>query len=88
LEYVAERWLKAPFNVFWGMPHLLQAGDLHKPNLIHNIYLGILKYLMEWIEGLLEKHKRQQQFDEVWMSMPPFPGLTRPTKAYQEVTQW
>jgi hypothetical protein len=23
LEYLAERGLKAPFNVFWGMPHLL-----------------------------------------------------------------
>jgi hypothetical protein len=45
---------------------------------------------MEWIESFHETHMWQQQFDEVWMSMPPFPGLTRPlvTNAYQEVTQW
>jgi hypothetical protein len=43
---------------------------------------------MEWIEGFLEKHKRQQQFDDVWMSMPTFTGLTRPTKVSPEVIQW
>ena len=27
-------------------------------DILHNILLGILKYLMEWIEGFLKKHKR------------------------------
>jgi len=38
--------------------------DLHKPDLLHNIYLGLFKHVMEWVEGFLKRHKRQQAFDD------------------------
>jgi hypothetical protein len=43
---------------------------------------------MQWIEDFLKKHDRQELFDEVWKSLPPYPGFFVPKKAYREVTQW
>ena len=57
------------------------------PDLLHNIYLGLFKNLIEWVEGFLKKHKRQQAFDDAWKELPPCPGFLVPKKAYREVTQ-
>jgi len=43
---------------------------------------------MEWVEGFLKKHKRQQAFDDAWKEIPPYPGFSVPKKAYSEITQW
>jgi hypothetical protein len=81
--------LKALTNSFWWLPRFRPAA-IWKPDLLHNIYLGLLKHLMEWIQGFLDKHNWLDDFDrlEVWKSIPPYPGLTIPKKAYQVVTQW
>ena len=44
--------------------------------------------MMEWVEGFLKKHKRQQAFDDAWKEIPPYPEFSVPKKAYREVTQW
>jgi len=74
-------------NVFTGL-HRLNPTDLHKPDLLHNIYLGLFKHMMQWVEGFLKKHKQQQAFDDAWKEIPPYPGFSVPKKAYREVTQW
>ena len=43
---------------------------------------------MEWVEGFLKKHKRQQAFDDPWKEIPPYPGFSVPKKAYREIIQW
>jgi len=62
--------------------------DLHKPDLLHHIYLGLFKHMMECVEGVLKKHKQQQAFDDAWKEIPPYPGFRVPKKAYHEITQW
>ena len=77
-----------------GMPIVLtelpcvQLNLLHTPDLLHGIYLGLLKHLLTWIHGLLKKYKRQDQFDYVWKSMAPYHGITMPNKPYRQVSQW
>jgi len=44
--------------------------------------------MIEWVEGFLKKHKRQQAFEDAWKEIPPYPGLSVPKKAYREITQW
>jgi len=44
--------------------------------------------MMEWVEGFLKKHKRQQAFDDAWKEIPPYPRFSVPKKAYREITQW
>jgi hypothetical protein len=74
-------------NVFIGLSRVV-IPLLFKPDILHNIYLGLFKHLMQWIEDFLKKHDRQESFDEVWKSLPPYPGFFVPKKAYREVTQW
>ena len=54
---------------------------LFKPDILHNIYLGLFKHLMQWIEDVLKKHGRQELFDNVWKSLLPYPGFFVPKKA-------
>ena len=86
-EYFQRLGVKIGNNVFIGLDRVSPA-DLHKPDLLHNIYLGLFKHMMEWVEGFLKKHKRQQAFDDAWKEIPPYPGFSVPKKAYREITQW
>jgi len=45
-------------NVFTGLDRV-SPEDLHNPDLVHNIYLGLFKHIMEWVEGFLKNYKRQ-----------------------------
>ena len=65
----------------------VNPADLHKPDLLHNIYLGLFKHMMEWVEGFLKNHKRQQAFDDAWKEILPYPGFCVPKRAYREVIQ-
>ena len=62
-EYFQRLGVKIENNVFTGLNQVSPA-DLHKPALLHNTYFGLFKHMMEWVEGFLKKHKRQQAFDD------------------------
>ncbi|KAF8417170.1 hypothetical protein BGX38DRAFT_1109456, partial [Terfezia claveryi] len=57
-------------------------------DILHNIHLGILKNLMEWIQGFLGKHKRLAVFDDIWSTLPVYLGFTPPRKQYCQITMW
>jgi len=86
-EYIQCLGVKIGNNVFIGLDRVSPA-HLHKADLLHNICLGLFKHMMEWVEGFLKKHKRQQAFHDAWEEIPPYPGFSVPKKAYQEITQW
>src|ERR1700709_1937150 len=79
--------IKIGQNVFHGLHHV-SAPDLQKPDLLHTVYLGLFKHMMDWIQGFLKKYARLQGFDYTWKGLPPYPGFFAPKKAYREVTQW
>ena len=79
--------MKIDRKVFTGL-YRVNPTDLHKADLLDNIYLGLLKHMMKWVEGFLKKRKREQAFDDIWKALPPYPGFNVPKKAYREVTQW
>jgi len=74
-------------NAFYGL-NQVSPSDLHKPDMLHTVYLGLFKHMMDWIQGFLKKHGQLEAFDEVWKAFPPYPGFLVPKKAYREVTQW
>jgi hypothetical protein len=84
---LSEVGVKMGRNVFIGLSRVV-IPLLFKPDILHNVYLGLFKHMMQWIEDFLKKHDRQDLFDEVWKSLPPYPGFFVPKKAYREVTQW
>jgi len=66
----------------------VNPADLHKLDLLYNIYHGLFKHMMEWEEGFLKKNKRQGALDDAWKEILPYPELSVMKKAYREVTQW
>jgi len=46
-------------NLFHGL-HRVSAPGLHKPDLLHTVYLGLFKHLIDLISGFLKKHARLQ----------------------------
>jgi len=86
-EYFQQGRMKIGWNVFTGL-HQVNLSNLHKPDLSYNIYLGLFKHLMQWVQGFLKKHKWPQAFDDAGKEIPPYPGFSVPKKAYREVTQW
>ena len=79
--------LKSLYNGLWTLPRI-EISDIPKPDLLHTIYLGLMKNLLEWITAFLGQHNRLDAFDDIWRSMPPYPGFTPPRKAFREVSQW
>ena len=74
-------------GVFDGLYRVLEP-DLDVPDLLHTIYLGLFKHMIDWIQGFLKKHGRLQAFDDPWKTLPLSPGCFMPKKPYREVTQW
>ena len=66
----------------------VSAPNLYKPDLLHTVYLGLFKHMMDWVQAFLKKHARLQGFDDFWKALPPYPGFFVPNKVYREVTQW
>jgi len=79
--------IKRGQNIFQGLVRV-STPDLQKPDMLHTIYLGLFKHMMDWIPGLLKKHARQQAFDDAWKALPRYPRFLVPNKAYREVAQW
>jgi len=48
-EYFQRLGVKIGNNVFTGLDQV-SPWDLHKPDLLQNIYLGLFKHTIEWVE--------------------------------------
>src|SRR5205807_3446079 len=68
IDNLATIGLKCLYNGLWALPRI-NTSDIHKPDLLHNIYLGLLKNLLEWITAFLQQHHRLDVFNEIWHSM-------------------
>jgi len=62
---------------------MFNAGTLWKPDMLHTMYQGLFKHIMDWIMGFLKRHKLAAEFDKIWKSIPPYPGLIAPKKGYR-----
>ena len=50
-------------NLFHGL-NLVSAPGLHKPDLLHTVYLELFKHIIDWIKSFLKKHTQRQAFDD------------------------
>ena len=58
------------------------------PDILHTVYVGMLKHLMDWVTSFLEQHSMINKFNQLWAMMPSYPGFARFNKPYSQVTQW
>ena len=82
-DYFHQIGMEIDRNVFSGV-YRVNPADLHKPDLLYNIYLGLFKHMMKWIEGFLKKHKQQQAYDDIWKALPPYRGLNVPKRLVEK----
>ena len=87
VEYFQQVGLKIGNNAL-ARRERVNPADLHKLDLLHNIYFGPFKHIVKWVVGFLQKHKLDPAFDDAWKEIPPYPRLSVSKKAYREVTQW
>ena len=85
-QYFQRLGVKIVHNLFGGLERVTPA-DLHQPDLLNNIYLGLFKQLIEWVEGFLKKHKRQKTLNDACKEIPPYRGFSLPKTAYCEITE-
>jgi hypothetical protein len=74
-------------SLFWSID-FLSTPLPWKPDLLHVLFLGLFKHLMEWLEEFLKHHGRFKRFNELWKSMEPYPNIHIPTRCYNEISQW
>src|SRR5215207_5281072 len=78
----------SPFHPALSSLPNINADNLHKPDLLHGIHLGLTLDVLEWTVAFLTKHKRADAFDRAWLSLSPHVNFERFTKAYSQITQW
>jgi Plavaka transposase len=87
VEYLNYRGVQQNEGVFWSAKCVGQT-NLVTPDVLHTVYLGILKHMMDWIVGFLEYHKLMDRFNKLWLRVPPYPGLLQFGKPYTAISQW
>jgi hypothetical protein len=88
-DYLTRRDVKLIEGCFWQFPpETVDLTTLARPDMLHTVFLGVLKHLMDWIVKFLEAHERMQHFNQIWRQMPSFPDFLRFNKDYTAVSQW
>jgi len=55
-------------------------------DILHSVYLDILKHLMDWVTSFLKQHSSIDKFNQLWVMIPPYTGFARCNKPYSKVT--
>jgi len=78
--------VKLVWNVLWTLRDISPA-NLIWPDLLHNMFLRIVQYLIDWIEGFLTVHNQLNAFDNIWTQIPAYSGNHVPQKTYRSLSQ-
>ena len=66
----------------------LDISMLHKPDLLHGIYLGMVKHILGLLEGFLKKHKQSTRFNEAWVQLKLYSGFYLFHLSYSQTSHW
>lgn len=73
-------------NPLWGLHGPLV--DVPKPDILHTIYLGLMKDVLKWVDSTLESLGLQDVFNTIWANVPGYHDIPKPTKTHREVSVW
>ena len=74
-------------NVLTGFPYS-NAVDVHVPDMLHTVYLGLLKHVSGWVDDFLAFHNRQGIFDDVFAGIGPHRDFRHMNKPFRAISQW
>jgi len=72
--------------VFWNLK-CISPTTIIVPDIIYNVYLGMLKQVRSWVTSFLEKHSMIDKFNQIWAMMPPYRGFAWFNMPSSQVTQ-
>ena len=72
--------------MFQHMPHI--GSDLHRPDLLHTMQIGMLDHRHKWIFHFMKTHEQLNKYNAIWLFVPANHHLTPKNKSYEEVSQW
>jgi hypothetical protein len=64
------------------------VNDLHKPNLLHTMQIGMFDCLQQWILHFMKTHERLDKNNANWVSVSGTHNLILQHMSYEEVSQW
>ena len=68
-------------NLFWDYP-LCDVYRLWQPDTLHQLYLGIVKDLFQWVTGYMKIRGMKEEFDARFTSVPHYPNMLRFNKPF------
>jgi len=73
-------------NIFQHIPCIM--SDLLKPDVLHTMQIGMLDHLQKLIFYFMKTHRRLDEYNAIWFSVPAYHDLTPKTKSHEEVSRW
>jgi hypothetical protein len=86
-QYLEDRAVGTSEGVFWDIKYI-SPMTIIVLNILHTIYLSMLKNLKDWVTSFLEHHSRIDNFNQLCAMMPLYRGFARFNKPYSEIMQW
>lgn len=84
--YFEARQSKPIDNALWKTG-VADMADAWKPDLLHTIYEGMFSHLLTVLQPFLYEHRRLGRFEEAWMRVPAFEGISAPKRSLFEEDQ-
>ena len=81
LDEFKEVHLQLTSNLFWDYP-LCNVYRLWQPDALHQLYLGIVKDLFNWLLEYLTDRGLKAEFDAQFTSVPHYPNMLRFSKPF------
>jgi len=71
-DWVVETWE----GIFWKMKYISPTTIIIQ-DILHTLYVGMLKHVMDWVTTVMEGHSRIYEFNQLWAMIPPYRGFAR-----------
>jgi len=78
--------LKTTPSIGWNILHG-KGYDFHRPDIVHNIYIGMCDHLLTWIRSILQHCRISKVIDVIWAHNCPYPNFSYRSIAYQWISQ-
>jgi len=74
----------------WNVIRHIPRPVFDPPNLdlLHTMQIGMLDNLQKSVFQFMKMYKLLDMYNEIWLCLPDYPGLTPKIKSYEEVSQW
>jgi hypothetical protein len=86
-QYLEDQAVGTSEGVFWNVK-CISPTTIIVPDILHTVYLGMVRHVTDWVTSFLEQHSRIDKFNQLWAMMPPYASFALFNKPFSQVMQW